>query len=59
MFAESHKRLASAIKKKYFVELDKAQELTVVAKEYLDRVISAVESYREQRQDVDSKCQQC
>ena len=54
MFAEALKRLASAIKKKYFLELGIAQGLLVVAKVDLDRVISAVESYREQRQDVDS-----
>ena len=47
MFAEAHKRLASAIKQNGFLELDIAQGLMVVAKVDLDRVISAVESYTE------------
>ena len=57
VFASAHKRLASAIKKKYCLEQDIAQRLMVVAKVDLDRVISAVESCREQRQDIDSNCQ--
>ena len=57
MFAEANKRLASAIKKKDFVELDIAQGLMEVAKVDLDRVTAAVESCREQRQSIDSKRQ--
>ena len=56
-FAEANKRLASAIKKKDFVELDIAQGLMEVAKVDLDRVTAAVESCREQRQSIDSKRQ--
>ena len=57
VFAEANKRLASAIKKKDFVELDIAQGLLEVAKTDMDKVTAAVESCREQRQDIDSKRQ--
>lgn len=57
VFAEANKRLAEAIKKKDFVELDIAQGLMEVAKADLDKVTAAVESCREQRQDIDSKRQ--